>query len=143
MERYLYILYERLSIIKLTIFHREIYQLNVIPIKIKIVLFDNLILTFILNIKNQNRARNILQKKNKLEGISATCEHHSGFPVPPGLLSYPALRHLHLTTYVLQPDHASAHTFATSFLPPASEFPCSQQVIGLCSASKHRQHERS
>lgn len=92
MERYLYILYERLSIIKLTIFHREIYQLNVIPIKIKIVLFDNLILTFILNIKNQNRARNILQKKNKLEGISATCEHHSGFPVPLGLLSYPALR---------------------------------------------------
>lgn len=71
MERYLYILYERLSIIKLTIFHREIYQFNVIPIEIKIVLLDNLILTFILNIKNQKRARNILQKKNKLEGISA------------------------------------------------------------------------
>ena len=63
MERYLYILYERLSIIKVTIFHREIYQFNVIPIKIKIVLFDNLILTFILNIKNQKEQGTFCRRK--------------------------------------------------------------------------------
>lgn len=53
MERYLYVLDERLSVIKMMISHREINPFNVIPIKIKIKLFDNLILTFTLNIKNQ------------------------------------------------------------------------------------------
>lgn len=45
------------------IFHREIYPFNVIPIKIKVKLFDNLIPTFTLNIKNKNSEEHFSEQK--------------------------------------------------------------------------------
>ena len=63
MERYLYVLDERLSVIKMMISHREINPFNVIPIKIKIKLFDNLIPTFTLNTKNKNSKEHFSEQK--------------------------------------------------------------------------------